>query len=68
MRSPCAVSIHLPQLSMDDPAALQSARAGLTSLFVALAMWGAAWIVAGSSAKQAAPIPPTGDARLPRNE
>lgn len=45
---PRAVSTYVPQLFLDDPAALQDARAGLTSLFVAVGMWGAAWIVAGS--------------------
>lgn len=49
---PRTVSQYIPQLFMDDPVALQSARAGLTSLFVAIAMWGTAWIVAGSLAKQ----------------
>lgn len=45
---PRAVSTYVPQLFLDDPTALQDARAGLTSLFVAVGMWGAAWIVAGS--------------------
>lgn len=45
---PRAVSTYVPQLFMDDPSVLQNARGGLTSLFVAIGMWGAAWIVAGS--------------------
>lgn len=45
---PRAVSTYVPQLFLDDPTVLQDARAGLTSLFVAIGMWGAAWIVAGS--------------------
>lgn len=45
---PRAVSTYIPQLFMDDPTVLPDARAGLTSLFVAIGMWGVAWIVAGS--------------------
>lgn len=47
---PLVVSTYFPQLASGEPAALQAARAGLTSLFVAIAMWGCAWIVAGSLA------------------
>lgn len=54
---PRAVSTYIPQLFMDDPAVLQNARGGLTSLFVAIGMWGAAWIVAarlqGRASKEA---------------
>lgn len=49
---PRSVSTYIPELFMDDPAALASARAGLTSLFVAIGMWATAWIVAGSLAKK----------------
>jgi uncharacterized membrane protein YphA (DoxX/SURF4 family) len=47
---PRAISMYVPQLASGDAAALQTARAGLTSLFVAVAMCGSAWIVAGSLA------------------
>jgi uncharacterized membrane protein YphA (DoxX/SURF4 family) len=47
---PLAVTTYVPQLASGDTAALQAARAGLTSLFVAIGMWGSAWIVAGSLA------------------
>jgi uncharacterized membrane protein YphA (DoxX/SURF4 family) len=46
---PLAISTHLPQVLSGDAAMLQPARAGLTSLCVAIGMWGAAWIVAGRS-------------------
>lgn len=45
---PRALTLHIPDLLTEDPASLQSARGGLTSLFVAVAMWGVAWLVAGS--------------------
>lgn len=44
---PLALSTHVPQLLSGDTAILQPARAGLTSLCVAIGMWGAAWVVAG---------------------
>jgi hypothetical protein len=37
---------------------LEGSRAGLTSLFVAFAMCGSAWIVAGSLAARAAVVAP----------
>lgn len=43
---PLAISTHWPQITSGDPALLQQGRAGLTSLCVAIGMWGAAWIVA----------------------
>ncbi|MGH9793544.1 MAG: hypothetical protein ACRD5G_02115 [Candidatus Acidiferrales bacterium] len=65
---PRAVSEYLPQLFMDDPTALQRARGGLTSLFVAIAMWGVAWIVAGSSAPPAPSVPPNEETPLLRGK
>lgn len=47
---PRALTVHGPNLFTGVPAELQSARGGLTSLFVAIGMCGAAWIVAGSLA------------------
>lgn len=52
-----ALTLHAPRIwcrlygpcdFVDVPVGLQDARAGLTSLFVAVAMCGAAWIVAGA--------------------
>lgn len=43
---PRAITIHGPQLTSADDAVQLAARAGLTSLCVAIGMWGAAWIVA----------------------
>jgi uncharacterized membrane protein YphA (DoxX/SURF4 family) len=47
---PRAVNIHVPGLFVGDPALLQQGRAGLTSMFVAIGMWGVGWIVADSLA------------------
>lgn len=59
---PLAMSVYLPQLSTDDPVALQRVRAGLTSLFVAIGMWGTGWIVAGSLVRRVSTTPPGDEA------
>lgn len=48
---PLTISTYIPQLFVENPSALENARAGLTSLFIAIGMWATAWIVAGSLAK-----------------
>jgi uncharacterized membrane protein YphA (DoxX/SURF4 family) len=58
---PRAVATYVPALGLDDAAALQSARGGLTSCCVAIAMWGTAWIVAGAAPTAAAPATPSLD-------
>lgn len=64
-----AITLHMPRSwcraigpcgFMPDVAGLQGSRAGLTSLFVAVGMCGAAWIVAGGTARDPqdrAPLP-----------
>lgn len=47
---PRAITVHMPQLT-GDATALQGARAGLTSMFIAIGMWGTGWIV-GASIRQ----------------
>lgn len=54
-----ALTLHLPRVisnpatrSIDNPAGYAGDRQELTSLFVCVAFWGAAWIVAGSLAKR----------------
>lgn len=42
-----ALTLHLPRL-LDPPAGFSGYRPELTSLFVCMAFWGAAWIAAGS--------------------
>src|SRR5690554_4586038 len=46
-----ALTLHLPRV-LDHPPAYQGDRPELTSLFVCVAFWGAAWIVAGSSRRR----------------
>ena len=46
-----ALTLHLPRI-IDHPTGFQGYRPELTSLFVCVAFWGAAWIVAGSVTKQ----------------
>jgi uncharacterized membrane protein YphA (DoxX/SURF4 family) len=45
-----ALTLHLPRI-IDNPDTYSGDRPELTSLFVCVAIWGAAWIVAGSLAK-----------------
>lgn len=54
-----ALTLHLPRVidhpaarSVDNPAGYAGNRQELTSTFVCVAFWGAAWIVAGSLAKR----------------
>jgi uncharacterized membrane protein YphA (DoxX/SURF4 family) len=51
---PRVVTIHRAQLAAGDPAALQLARGGMTSLCVAIGMSATAWIVAGSLMRSSA--------------
>jgi uncharacterized membrane protein YphA (DoxX/SURF4 family) len=48
-----ALTLHLPRI-LDNPASYQGDRPELTSLFVATAFCGAAWIVAGSLSNRTA--------------
>jgi uncharacterized membrane protein YphA (DoxX/SURF4 family) len=49
-----ALTLHLPRI-IDNPATYSGDRRELTSLFVCVAFWGAAWIVAGSLAADRKP-------------
>jgi uncharacterized membrane protein YphA (DoxX/SURF4 family) len=49
---PRSLTLHLPAFLTEDPVAFQRGRGGLTSLFVAIGMSGAAWIVASSLRKR----------------
>lgn len=63
---PRAVMTYIPNLFAEDLADFQRARGGLTSMFVAIGMWGAAWIVAGSLAERSSSDPKAGgEARTP---
>lgn len=63
---PRALMTYIPNVFAEDLADFQSARGGLTSMFVAIGMWGAAWIVAGSLAERSSGGPKTGgEARTP---
>ena len=42
-----ALTLHVPRV-IDNPPAYQGDRAELTSLFVCVAFWGAAWLIAGN--------------------
>ena len=42
-----ALTLHIPRI-IDNPPAYQGDRPELTSLFICIAFWGAAWLVAGS--------------------
>ncbi|MFW6193158.1 MAG: hypothetical protein ACOC83_06700 [Gemmatimonadota bacterium] len=72
LHSPRAASTYIPQLLAGDPAVLQDSRAGLTSLFVAVGMWGVAWIVAGSTPRRspggAVPDRPGGETEVSEPE
>ncbi len=59
-----ALTLHLPRVidqpaarTIDNPGGYGGDRPELTSMFVCVAFWGAAWIVAGSLAKQKATQP-----------
>lgn len=43
-----ALTLHLPRQFMENPFSYDSLRTDVTSLFVAVGFWGAAWVVAGS--------------------
>jgi uncharacterized membrane protein YphA (DoxX/SURF4 family) len=67
-----ALTLHIPRVwcrafgpcqFMDEAAALQSPRLGLTSMFVAVGMCGSAWIVAGSLARKGSNAPSYDHAR-----
>lgn len=48
---PRSVMTYIPNLFTENLADFQRARGGLTSTFVAIGMWGAAWLVAASLAE-----------------
>jgi uncharacterized membrane protein len=64
-----ALTLHVPRSwcglygpcdFVGPPVGLEGSRGGLTSLFVAFAMWGAAWLVAGALGRGSATRPPEG--------
>lgn len=60
-----ALTLHLPRI-IELPANSQGYQPELTSLFVCVAFWGAAWIVAGSLAKEGSKSAPKWAKRIVR--
>lgn len=64
-----ALTLHIPRVLTthipNQVAEITSARPGLTSMFIAIGMWGAAWIVAGSLADRRSTRHGEGEARTP---